>query len=301
MGVFRYRVAGALRTIPRHLASYRVERYIGSGKFGDVFRVTHQHLREPRALKICTNPHIDLNQFRHEARRMVRLKLAKPKPPLDHLFTNISDSLIRIDDFGPPSRAFPFAWYMMEFVKGRTLKNIVQGGSWFNQPLLKRLHCFMTIVAVIEAAMRAGVPHYDLHLGNIMITNSPRHFTPKVLDFGMQLSGQVRRPRDVRTALYEALDDILHVVFRRDAEFIDYWQETVIRSFKTVEAIPDLFMFRILLVSAHARTRNSPYRKLVPGRILGSLRSLSLQGTRIRLAGGLASRSLLRSLAFSKE
>jgi len=164
----RYSVSGEVRSIPKHVESYELEEFIGNGQFGDVFRARYVPLEEPRALKICRNPQVQLAAFHTEAQRLCRLK-------------NLSDTgIVRIDAFGLPSLAFPFAWYAMEFIEGKTLHEMMQDGSIHTWGFGAKSQCFQNMLTTIARASQVGVRHYDLHAGNIKLAGYLEALTPKV-------------------------------------------------------------------------------------------------------------------------
>lgn len=225
---FRYSVSGEMCSIPRYVEKYEIQEYIDSGKFGDVFRARHITLEEPRALKVCRNPRVDLKEFLEEARRMTKLKSY--------------ENIVRIDDFGMPSSEFPHAWYVMEFVEGKTLKKMLKDGSLNEWGFSEKARCFDEVLKAIETAWQMGVPHRDLHPGNIKLIWYLFSLAPKILDFGTQLSGATNY--DTKTDGLEktltALNDLLQIIFQREQGFVELWRETVIKKYKAVEEIPNI-------------------------------------------------------------
>ena len=86
------------------------------------------------------------------------------------------------------TEAVPFI--AMELVPGRTLKEILQQGSWSSAQMLNTTR---QIAEGLQEAHRAGVSHLDIKPGNIMLDARSR---VKILDFGLaQLSRNETAPQ----------------------------------------------------------------------------------------------------------
>ena len=147
---------------------YRVDRALGRGGMGAVFRARDVRLDRDVALKVVkadllSNPDAR-SRFRREAQ--VVAKLQHP-------------SIVSIFDYGslPDGGAF----LVMEFVRGRDLRVALrEHGPYAAQeavPLMKG------VCAAIDAAHAAGVLHRDLKPENILLPEGRSDV--KVLDFGI--------------------------------------------------------------------------------------------------------------------
>jgi serine/threonine protein kinase len=149
---------------------YRIEAVLGEGGMGIVYRVQHLHLRKLYAIKVLlplwsSMPEV-VARFEREAVAVGR----------------IQDPHIAVaTDFGRlPNGSF---FLVMEYVKGRTLREVVAGG-----PLetLRALHIVRGIVAALHATHGVGIVHRDMKPENVMLIE--RDGDPdfvKVLDFGI--------------------------------------------------------------------------------------------------------------------
>jgi len=147
---------------------YRVDRVLGRGGMGAVFRARDMRLDRDVALKVVkadllSNPDAR-SRFRREAQ--VVAKLQHP-------------SIVSIFDYGslPDGGAF----LVMEFVRGRDLRVALREQGRYAQEDAVRL---MTgVCAAIDAAHAAGVLHRDLKPENILLPDGRADV--KVLDFGI--------------------------------------------------------------------------------------------------------------------
>jgi serine/threonine protein kinase len=149
---------------------YRIEAVLGEGGMGIVYRVQHLHLRKLYAIKVLlplwsSMPEV-VARFEREAVAVGR----------------IQDPHIAVaTDFGRlPNGSF---FLVMEYVKGRTLREVVAGG-----PLetLRAVHIVRGIVAALHATHGVGIVHRDMKPENVMLIE--RDGDPdfaKVLDFGI--------------------------------------------------------------------------------------------------------------------
>jgi serine/threonine protein kinase len=149
---------------------YRIEAVLGEGGMGIVYRVQHLHLRKLYALKVLlplwsSMPEV-VARFEREAVAVGR----------------IQDPHIAVaTDFGRlPNGSF---FLVMEYVKGRTLREVVAGGPLETS---RALHIVRGIVAALHATHAVGIVHRDMKPENVMLIE--RDGDPdfaKVLDFGI--------------------------------------------------------------------------------------------------------------------
>ena len=150
---------------------YRVDSTLGEGGFGVVFAATQENLNRGVAIKMLL-PHaltdsMAVNRFQRE------VDLARR---LEHPNT------VRIYDRGQTDRGLQY--YVMEYVKGATLGDVIEGQGPLAQARVKRI-VEQTLMSLGEAHS-LGFAHRDLKPGNIMITEvfGEKDFV-KVLDFGI--------------------------------------------------------------------------------------------------------------------
>jgi eukaryotic-like serine/threonine-protein kinase len=141
------------------LGPYRIERKLGEGGMGDVYRALDTRLGRAVAVKIAQQQFIQ--RFGREARAISSLN----HPHICTLY-----------DVGPN-------YLVMELVDGETLAAALKRGPF---PATTALLYASQILAALAEAHGKGIIHRDLKPGNIMIAKSGI----KVLDFGLAKSDQ---------------------------------------------------------------------------------------------------------------
>ena len=148
---------------------YRLDRLLGAGGMGEVWRGYDQLLNRPVAVKTLrragTDTAADLSRFRREAR----------------LAASLTDPhIVTVHDFGESRVAErPVLFLVMELLQGHSLDAVCQEGpagvadviAWGQQ-----------ICAGLRVAHQNGVMHRDIKPANIWLTPDG---TVKVLDFGI--------------------------------------------------------------------------------------------------------------------
>jgi formylglycine-generating enzyme required for sulfatase activity/serine/threonine protein kinase len=160
-------------TIPG-LSSWRLERKLGGGGFGEVWLATHAWDREQklRAVKFCTDPTARHRLVTHERNVVVRVMKHAGKHP------NIVPLLDCNLDGDVP-------WLMYEFVEGGTLANLI--GEWRELPLPKRfgraVRTLRAIAGALATCHRLDPPlvHRDMKPQNVLMAGN----TPRITDFGI--------------------------------------------------------------------------------------------------------------------
>jgi serine/threonine protein kinase len=141
------------------LGPYRIERKLGEGGMGQVFRAIDTRLGRSVAIKIT---HEEFNsRFEREARAI---------SSLNH------PNICTLHDIGPN-------YLVMELVEGETLAARIKQGP---MPVEMVVRYGGQIASALAEAHENGIVHRDLKPGNIMIAKSG----VKVLDFGLAKSGQ---------------------------------------------------------------------------------------------------------------
>ncbi len=148
------------------LGNYRVDEKIGAGGMGAVYRATDLKLGRTVAIKTLTEVSGDAQ--REALARFLRE--AKVQSRIQH------PCIVAIHQIGT---ADELRYIVMEFVEGRTLKQVIGG-----QPMSPNQLCEFGIQIAEGLAMahEAGIIHRDMKSQNVMIT--PRGQV-KVLDFGL--------------------------------------------------------------------------------------------------------------------
>ena len=178
---------------------YRLERRLGRGGMGVVYRARHLGLERAFALKLIRFPGANAatfdQRFRSEARILGQL---------DH------PNIVRVTDFGVDTRGMPYL--VMEYLEGLTLMQLcAEVGA------LRPEHAFPLLEAAargVDHAHTQGVLHRDLKPVNVLLSKDQAgREEVKILDFGLaRLAGEApaeatpRRPRDEADPSAETLD-----------------------------------------------------------------------------------------------
>jgi serine/threonine protein kinase len=152
---------------------YRVARKLGQGVMGAVYLVDDAESGAQRALKVM-NPELAadskfLERFELEARVGARIA---------------SEHVVRVDASGV-DRETGLPWLAMEYVAGRDLGAVLQGGAL--EPALAR-EVIAQLFDAMAAAHDVGVVHRDLKPENVLVGDAERAGGPprvRVLDFGV--------------------------------------------------------------------------------------------------------------------
>jgi predicted Ser/Thr protein kinase len=143
------------------IGSYRLEKLIASGAFGQVWLGRHKNLPEKQfAVKISSNPAF-VEFLRHEAGLLRRL---------DHLH------IVRLVEFNAESDP-PFL--VMEYVEGRNLRRHLERGA---MSIGNVIRLFAEIVDGLAYAHAQGVVHGDLKPENVLLDTEEK---PRLVDFGL--------------------------------------------------------------------------------------------------------------------
>jgi len=149
-------------TTGTRLGPYVIERPIGAGGMGEVYRARDSRLDRTVAIKIIpTSIGVDVRQrFEREARAISSLS----HPHICPLF-----------DVGEHEDV---DFLVMEYLDGETLAARVRKGPL---PIDQVLRYAIEIASALEAAHRQGIVHRDLKPSNVMLTKTGA----KLLDFGL--------------------------------------------------------------------------------------------------------------------
>ena len=200
--------------------NYRIDDKLGAGGMGVVYRATDVNLDRRVALKTLrstdtANPESEA-RFLREARAASRLQ---------------HPSIMTIHHFGVEGET---RYIVMEFVEGRTLKQIMGG-----QPLDLIQLCEIAIQVAdgLATAHERGVIHRDMKAENVMVT--PRGQV-KILDFGLAKLKEPETSEDVsqRVSFETQAGSVLGTVSHMSPE-----QALAIQ----IDARTDIFSFGVML------------------------------------------------------
>jgi serine/threonine protein kinase len=152
---------------------YLIEKKLGEGGMGAVYKAIDKILEVPVALKIMSvrivHDDITLERFKREV--ILARKVAHP-------------NACRIFDIGEHEGIH---YVSMEYLAGRPLSDMIKEE---NIPLQEGLHIIRQVLEALHEAHRVGIVHRDLKPQNIMVGAHEHAF---ILDFGISISADVRR------------------------------------------------------------------------------------------------------------
>jgi len=153
---------------------YRIERMLGEGGMGIVYKGVHTTLGKPLAIKVL-RPEVSKNEeilqrFRQEAQSASQIG---------------NPHIIDISDFGTlPDGS---TYFVMEFLTGKSLTAALCDGKFGNA---RMLHVVKQLAGALGAAHEIGIVHRDLKPDNVqLIERGGQKDFVKVLDFGIAKVG----------------------------------------------------------------------------------------------------------------
>jgi serine/threonine protein kinase len=154
----------------QQLGQYQLERKLGTGGMGVVYKGMHAMLRRPTAIKMLDVDKVnDASIQRFEREVQITCQLNHP-------------NTIAIYDYGrTPEGVF---YYAMEYLDGMTLQTLVDRYGPLSES--RALHILTQICGSLHEAHALGLVHRDIKPANIMLNyrgNEPD--VVKVLDFGL--------------------------------------------------------------------------------------------------------------------
>jgi serine/threonine protein kinase len=152
---------------PHRIGPYLIDKKIGAGGMGTVYRGTHADTGQIVAVKVL--PASLARETGFVARFNREIKAIK---------TVQSPHIVSFYDSGETADATYF--YAMEYVKGETLTNLLRREK--RLPWHQVIDFSIQIAMALKAAHNAGVFHRDLKPSNLMIANNN---TIKLTDFGV--------------------------------------------------------------------------------------------------------------------
>src|SRR3954469_1384143 len=151
------------------LGRYNIERTLGKGAMGVVYEGVDPRLGRRVAIKTILKSHLDEETARDYSMRFVREAQAVAR--LNH------PNIVQVYDFGEES---DIAYLVMEFIKGKELKNFFDANERFDLKEAVRIMCELS--DALDFAQSAGIIHRDIKPANVMIDGQAR---TKLTDFGV--------------------------------------------------------------------------------------------------------------------
>jgi serine/threonine protein kinase len=169
---------------------YRVERLLGRGGMGAVFRALHLGTDRTVALKVIVPDFADRADFQARFEREARAcgRLRHP-------------NIVDVTDFGYAEiDGRRIAYLVMEYLDGCSLAEVVREGTAL--PLAWIVDVLEQAGGALEEAHRAGILHRDLKPDNVWLEPNRRGgYTVKVLDFGLAKVGGLEHAEDAPVSL----------------------------------------------------------------------------------------------------
>ena len=157
---------------------YRIDDKIDEGGMGCVYRATHVLMEKVVAVKVL---HPALAADDKIVARFTREAKAASRISHPHA--------ISVTDFGESENGI--VYLVMEYLRGRTLKDIVRSGG--PMTLERTVEIVRQVAGALEVAHNEGVVHRDLKSDNIMLAEATGGDWAKVLDFGIAKIQQTER------------------------------------------------------------------------------------------------------------
>src|SRR5260221_4928909 len=151
------------------LGRYNLERVLGKGAMGVVYEGVDPRLNRRVAIKTILKSILDEDTAKDFAMRFVREAQAVAR--LNH------PNIVQVYDFGEEGEV---AYLVMEFIKGKELKNFFDANERFD--LKEAVRIMVELGEALEFANRAGIVHRDIKPANVMIDSQAR---TKLTDFGV--------------------------------------------------------------------------------------------------------------------
>ena len=151
------------------LGRYNIERVIGKGAMGVVYEGIDPRLGRRVAIKTILKSHLDDDTAKDFAMRFVREAQAVAR--LNH------PHIVQVYDFGEEAEV---AYLVMEFIRGKELKNFFDASERFDIKEAVRIMC--ELCDALDFAHQAGIVHRDIKPANVMLDHQAR---TKLTDFGV--------------------------------------------------------------------------------------------------------------------
>src|SRR5271156_6567806 len=163
-----------------HLGPYEIEKLLGMGGMGEVYRARDARLGRIVAIKILPA------EFAADSDRLGRFEReARSASALNH------PNIVTIYDLGQEGSTHYIA---MELVEGKTLRELLAAGSL---PIQEAIGIAAQVAEGLAKAHEAGIAHRDIKPANLMVSQDG---FVKILDFGLAKLGALSGELSERTS-----------------------------------------------------------------------------------------------------
>jgi serine/threonine protein kinase len=165
------------------LGRYNIERTLGKGAMGVVYEGLDPKLNRRVAIKTILKSHLDPDTAKDYSMRFSREAQAVAR--LNH------PHIVQVYDFAEEGDV---AYLVMEFIRGKELKNFFDANERFDIKEAVRIMC--ELLDALDFAHNAGIIHRDIKPANVMLDSQAR---TKLTDFGVARVQDVDRTHAERT------------------------------------------------------------------------------------------------------
>jgi tRNA A-37 threonylcarbamoyl transferase component Bud32 len=151
------------------LGRYTIERTLGKGAMGIVYEGLDPKLNRRVAIKTILKSHLDPDTVKDYSMRFSREAQAVAR--LNH------PHIVQVYDFAEEGE---ITYLVMEFIRGKELKNFFDANERFDIKEVVRIMC--ELLDALDFAHNAGIIHRDIKPANVMLDSQGR---TKLTDFGV--------------------------------------------------------------------------------------------------------------------
>jgi streptogramin lyase len=152
------------------LGGYVIERVVGRGGMGVVYRAQDPHLRRSVALKVIAAEGVVDDMFRRRFEREWRIAASLEHP-----------NIVPVYGAGTAAGRMYLA---MRYIDGITLEALLHSGAL---PPIEAASIIDQVASALDAAHAAGLVHRDVKPGNILLTGADHQRRAYLSDFGIAL------------------------------------------------------------------------------------------------------------------
>ena len=151
------------------VSAYRIEKLVGTGGMGWVYRARHVIEQRIVALKVLREDQLGLDRAIDRMMREATILATVAHPGIPRFY-----------ECGVLPDRRP--WIAMELVDGRSLQSKLGGNVMHHDDVIDVV---MHVAAVLDAAHQRGVTHRDLKPDNILLAPTDEVFPVRVIDWGI--------------------------------------------------------------------------------------------------------------------